>query len=278
MYVLILSHNKFLLNLIVRAQVSSRSVHSTTTISTVINEEVSKHTRLAQSWWDPKGPMKALHTMNSVRIPFIKNSLLNTGVLNEAMAKSTSPFSNLKILDIGCGGGLLSESLARLGAHVTGIDPSEVLVKVASAHAKANVAEPPNYIVSNIENFAKDNKHKFDVVVMSEVIEHIQNKRMFLNCSLETLKPRGSLIVTTPQKSFISYLGTILMGEYVLGLVPKGTHHYAQFITPKELTSELSGLNCHTCSVSGLHYNPLTNHWHMGSFPVFNYGLHAIKG
>lgn len=105
-YVLIVTHNKFLFNNLVQASFFSRfrSVHSQTPISTVIDEEVDKHTRLAQSWWDPKGPMKALHTMNAVRIPFIKTSLLNTGVLSETQANSRQPFSNLKILDIGCGG------------------------------------------------------------------------------------------------------------------------------------------------------------------------------
>lgn len=270
-YVLIFTHNKVLLNF-VRANL--RYSHSQ---STVLKEEVNKHTRLAQSWWDPNGPMKALHTMNSVRIPFIKTSLLNTGVINETHARSKLPFSNLKILDVGCGGGLLAESLARLGAHVTAIDPSEELIQIASIHAKANVDTPPKYLATNIEDFSKDNKDQFDAVVMSEVIEHIENKKLFLDCSVSTLKPRGSLIVTTPQKSFISFLGTIVMGEYILGLVPKGTHSYSQFITPTDLSAELTGLNCTTSSVVGLHYNPLSNHWHIGSFPVFNYALHAIK-
>uniref|UniRef100_A0A8D8ZKX8 Ubiquinone biosynthesis O-methyltransferase, mitochondrial n=1 Tax=Cacopsylla melanoneura TaxID=428564 RepID=A0A8D8ZKX8_9HEMI len=272
-YFCIFSHGKLLSNL-VRSHVVARSIQSSP--STVINEEVEKHTRLAQSWWDPKGPMKALHTMNSVRIPFIKNSLCNTGVLNEVQAKSSQPFSNLKILDVGCGGGLLAESLARLGADVTAIDPSEDLIKIASTHAQAHVDKPPHYIVTNIEDFSLNNKNKFDVVVMSEVIEHIQNKKTFLSLSLDTLKPRGSLIVTTPQKTWFSYLGTIVMGEYVLGLVPKGTHSYDQFIRPEALTSELAALNCTTTSIAGFHYNPLSNHWSIGSQPVFNYSAYFV--
>lgn len=273
---LICTHQKLLFHL-VKAQNRTGGINHKLNYSTVLQDEVSKHTKLAKEWWDPKGPMKALLTLNSVRIPFMKSSLINiAGVHNQTINKE-NPLEKLKILDVGCGGGLLSESLARLGATVTGIDPSEELINVARHHAAQNLDKPPEYIVTNIENYHKENCNKFDVVVISEVLEHVENKPLFLKLALNTLKPAGSLFITTPQKSLLSFFGTIVAAEYILNLVPRGTHNYSQFITPQDLVRTLLPLRALTFDIVGLNYNPFTNRWSLGRTPIFNYALHAVK-
>ncbi|XP_046670864.1 ubiquinone biosynthesis O-methyltransferase-like isoform X2 [Homalodisca vitripennis] len=203
--------------------------------------EVKHHETMAKEWWDPQGSMKALHAMNDLRIPFIKNGLVNSHRLKALEVKNKVKFlEGIKILDIGCGGGILTEALARLGGSVTGIDPSEQLIAVARAHTLSQPnATPPSYTATTVEEYAPSVMAQYDVAVASEVIEHVPDKDSFLAATVATLKLGGSVFLTTPNRTLFSWLGGIVMAENVLNIVPKGTHNYSKFIKPAELSALL---------------------------------------
>jgi len=198
-------------------------------LTTVDKIEVEKFSKMAQDWWNPNGKFKPLHVFNPTRISFIKDKLLSHFKLS---SNNETPLKKLKILDIGCGGGLLCEPLSRLGAAITGIDPSSDNIEVAKLHSKEmnlNI----EYICCSPENLSF--KDKFDVILNMEVIEHVSDVNIFIqNCS-KLIKKNGIMFVATINKNLKSYLFAILGAEYILKWLPIGTHDWNKFLTPEFL-------------------------------------------
>ena len=225
-------------------------------------EEIEKFDELAKSWWDPKGDFKSLHQINPLRINFIKERTTLAGK---------------KVLDIGCGGGLLAEVLSDLGAIVTAIDASEKTINVAKAHAK-KVGSNVNYIKASLEEFSKiEPKAKFDVITCLEMLEHVPDPLQILKKCSDLLNQDGDLFLSTINRNPRSYLFAIIGAEYLLNLLPKGTHDYSKFIKPSELSKWLNKSNLNTIEVVGLSYNPITDNYWLGKDIAVNYLLHASK-
>ncbi|XP_046741948.1 ubiquinone biosynthesis O-methyltransferase, mitochondrial [Diprion similis] len=244
--------------------------------TTVDATDVERHSKISHNWWDTTGEMKALHSLNTLRIQFIRDGLANTGITSMIPCL---PLNNIKILDVGCGGGILSEPLARIGADVTGIDASSELIKTATEHAKLdiNLSERLHYISTSIEEHSQSNHEKYDAVVTSEVLEHVADKELFLKCCTAAVRPGGSFFLTTINKSMASLLSAIIAAEYVLKLVPRGTHDWNKFVSPNEVRRILESAGCQTKLIHGMCYNPLTNEWSWMSSTAINYVLHAVK-
>ncbi|XP_018334321.1 ubiquinone biosynthesis O-methyltransferase, mitochondrial isoform X2 [Agrilus planipennis] len=240
------------------------------------DEEVyfKKH---STEWWNKMGDMKPLHSMNKVRVPFIRNGLINTGLVQKDNFNNATPLKDLFILDVGCGGGILSEAMARLGANVTGIDDTKDLIEIATSHA-ALKSDLNNlqYIKGTIADHAQQSSNKYDAVVLSEVIEHIKEKDKFLEACVNCIKPGGSIFITTISKTNISWAGAIVFAEQ-FKLIPSGTHQWDKFILTHHLQRLLEDYNCRTCLIHGLAYNPLMNSWHWTKNTMINYALHAVK-
>ena len=225
-------------------------------------EEVEKFDDLAKSWWDPQGDFKSLHQINPLRINFIKERTTLAGK---------------QVLDIGCGGGLLAEVLSDLGAIVTAIDASKKTINVAKAHAK-KVGSNVNYIKASLEEFSKiEPKAKFDVITCLEMLEHVPDPLQILKKCSDLLNQDGDLFLSTINRNPRSYLFAIIGAEYLLNLLPKGTHDYSKFIKPSELSKWLNKSNLNTIEVVGLSYNPITDNYWLGKDIAVNYLLHASK-
>ena len=207
-------------------------------MSTTINkEEIQKFSRLADEWWDLNGKFKPLHMFNPIRIEYILEKIK----IHHKLKKSDeSNFLNgINILDIGCGGGLISEPMARLGAHVTGIDASEKNIKVAKLHSKKNNLEI-NYLNTSPENLNKF--EKFDVILNLEIVEHVEDVNLYIKSCYKLLKKNGLMFTATINRSFMSYLKAIIGAEYILRWLPIGTHDWNKFLKPEELEN-FSSLN-----------------------------------
>jgi len=224
-------------------------------LTTVDKIEVEKFSKMAQDCWDPNGKFKPLHVFNPTRISFIKDKLISHFELNP---NSERPLEKLKILDIGCGGGLLCEPLSRLGAAITGIDASNDNIEVAKLHSKEmnlNI----EYIFSPPENLSL--KGEFDVILNMEVIEHVSDVNMFIqNCS-KLIKENGIMFVATINKNLKSYLFAILGAEYILKWLPIGTHDWNKFLTPEHLEIIARKHNFSSDEVIGIKYNLLSKKW-----------------
>ena len=217
-----------------------------TTIDPVEREKFSK---MAEEWWDPSGKFKALHKFNPKRIEFIRNKIIDHFSVEP---NAENPFSNLDILDIGCGGGLLSEPMSRLGGNVSGIDIVEKNINVAKTHSEEQNLEI-NYKMTTAEELAVGKK-KFDVILNMEVIEHVSDLNLFIESCEKLLKKNGLLFFATLNRNLLSFGLAIVGAEYILGWLPKGTHNWKKFITPEELKIifRSSGLNI-TDTVSYTH-------------------------
>ena len=196
--------------------------------STINKREIDKFSKMADEWWNPEGKFKPLHKFNPIRIQYIKENLIR----HFKIKKKKIPLKNLKILDIGCGGGLLSEPISRLGAKVTGIDASKKNIKIANAHLKKSKLKI-NYICSSPENLKT--KEKFDAILNMEIIEHVEDVELFIKKSSELLKKGGLMFVATLNKTLKSYIFAIVGAEYILRWLPIGTHEWEKFIEPYKL-------------------------------------------
>lgn len=244
------------------------------------NFEVEHHSKLAAEWWDPVGRLKGLHAMNSIRVPFVRDGIIAAGSVEPALQKTTKVLKDKKILEVGCGGGILTESLARLHAQITAIDLSEELIKVAKQHlsdCSPELSSRIDYRMEPLNIHVMDNLGKYDAVVISEVLEHIDDKPQFLTSCVDCLKPGGSIFITTLNQTPIMWLTGIILAEYVLNLVPKDTHHWDKLITPKELIKVLNALNCDTIMLKGCIYEFWSNKWQWIPVDDFSYALHAVK-
>ena len=234
--------------------------------NTINKKEIEKFSKIAEEWWDPKGKFKTLHRFNPTRITFIREKIINH--FNIA-TDERKPFKNIKLIDIGCGGGLLSEPMAKLGANVTGLDIVEKNIKTASAHA-INQGLKINYVHSTIENFCEKDE-KFDVILNMEVIEHVSDVSLFINSCNKILSPNGIMIFASLNRTLISYGLAIIGVEYILGWLPKGTHDWSKFITPDELKILFSSNGLKVDEIIGMKYNPFLDNWKRSKDLSVNY-------
>ncbi|XP_071302502.1 ubiquinone biosynthesis O-methyltransferase, mitochondrial isoform X2 [Agelaius tricolor] len=246
-----------------------------TSHSSVDSKEIKKFQLLAHKWWDEEGEYAALHSMNDIRVPFIRDTLLSMS----SNYNLGNPLSGIKILDVGCGGGLLSEPLGRLGASVTGIDPVEDNIRTADRHKSFDpvLAERIQYKSSSLEEIVEESMETFDVIVASEVVEHVADLEMFIKCCSQVLKPEGSLFITTINKTQLSYVLGIVVAEKIMGIVPEGTHEWEKFVPPEELERLLESNGFSVRSMKGMLYNPLSGSWSWVQSRSLNYALHAVR-
>ena len=241
-------------------------------MSTTINkEEIQKFSKLAEEWWDVNGKFKPLHMFNPIRIQYITENIKKH--FNNSK-NETNYLKNLNILDIGCGGGLISEPMARLGANVTGIDASEKNINIAQIHARKSGLKI-NYIHASPEKL--NEVEKFDVILNLEVVEHVDNVNLYINSCYKLLKKGGLMFTATLNRSFTSYIKAIIGAEYVLRWLPKGTHDWNKFIKPEELEDLLSKEKFSTIDVKGLSFNPFIFKWKSSSDLSVNYIICSLK-
>ena len=239
-------------------------------INTINKEEIEKFSKIAEEWWNPVGKFKPLHKFNPIRISYIKNNIINTFKLKN----KKKPLNKIKILDIGCGGGLLSEPMRRLGAEVVGIDASQKNINVAKIHAKKNNLDI-KYYCNSPENF--EIKTKFDVILNMEIIEHVEDVNHFLKSSSNLLKKNGIMFIATLNKTLKSYLFAIVGAEYVLRWLPIGTHSWEKFIRPDYLIDISKKHNLKLDSLDGMKFNLIKDEWHLSSDKSVNYIGKFIK-
>ena len=230
---------------------------------TVNKKEIDKFSKLAKEWWDPNGKFKPLHKFNPVRLDYIKKSIL------KKLKKGDGTYlKNVKILDIGCGGGLLCEPLTRLGAQVVGIDASNKNIKIAKIHAKKSGLKI-NYYCTTPENF--NYKEKFDVVLNMEIVEHVEDVNLFLKESSKFLKKNGIMFIATLNKTLKSYFFAILGAEYVLRWLPIGTHDWNMFVKPGELVEMCKKNSLMLEEILGVKYNIISRDWELSTDDNVNY-------
>lgn len=235
--------------------------------------EVEKFSKMAAEWWNPKGKFGVLHKFNPVRLAYIKEQVCARLGLDPT---EREPFKGLRFLDIGCGGGLLCEPMARLGAIVVGVDPSEKNIKTASVHA-AEVELAIDYRIGTAEDLASAGE-KFDVILNMEVIEHVANPQNFTATCVSLMKPNGLMFVATLNRTLKSFGLAIIGAEYILGWLPKGTHDWEKFIKPAELKDWLSASGAVTKAETGVTYHPIASEWRKAKDMDVNYMLVAQRG
>ena len=241
-------------------------------MSTTINkEEIQKFSRLAEEWWDLNGKFKPLHMFNPIRIEYITHNIIKYFKIKKDKANY---LEGLRILDIGCGGGLISEPMSRLGAKVTGIDASEKNINVAKLHSKKNGLKI-DYLNTSPENL--NEFEKFDIILNLEIVEHVDNVNLYIRSCYKLLKKNGLMFTATLNRSFISYIKAIIGAEYILRWLPIGTHDWNKFIKPEELEKFLSQEKFSTWDIKGLKFNPFLNKWKKSSDLSVNYIISSLK-
>lgn len=225
--------------------------------------EIAKFDAMAATWWDPNGPCKPLHEINPIRLAYIL---------------SKCSIEEKKVLDIGCGGGILTESLASLGAKVIGLDQSFEVIKVAKMHWQGGKhVPPPTYVQASAEEFASQHPKEFDVITCMELLEHVPDPNSLLHSIATLLSDDGKVILSTLNRTPKSYLYAILGAEYVLKMLPKGTHDYRHFIRPSELEAGLRQCGLKLIDLKGMSYNPFTKNYNLSKDISVNYLAVATK-
>ena len=233
-------------------------------MNSINKKEIEKFSNMAAEWWDPEGKFKPLHKFNPIRIKYIKEN-----IVKEFQLKNKKyPLSGINVLDIGCGGGLLSEPMCRLGANVTAIDASNKNIAIANLHAKKDNLKI-NYICSSPEKL-KTTK-KFDVILNMEIVEHVEDVDFFLKSCANLLKKNGLMFVATINKTLKSYIFAIVGAEYVLRWLPIGTHEWEKFVKPEELKSILIKNNLNLKKIDGMNFNILKDEWNVSKDLSVNY-------
>ncbi len=232
--------------------------------NTINKQEIEKFSKIASHWWNPNGKFKPLHKFNPIRIEYIKNSIAE----HFKIKTSANPLKTINILDIGCGGGLLSEPMCRLGAKVVGIDASKKNIEIAKFHAKKNNLKI-NYICSSPE-VLKINK-KFDVILNMEIVEHVEDVNFFIKKSSELLKKNGLMFVATLNKTLKSYMFAIIGAEYILRWLPIGTHDWEKFVKPEDLIKISEENHLEIKNLDGFKYDILNNKWKISVDKSVNY-------
>ena len=239
-------------------------------MSSVNKKEIEKFSKMAAEWWSPSGKFKPLHKFNPIRIRYIKENIIS----NFKLKVKKKPLDKINILDIGCGGGLLSEPMTRLGANVTGIDASNKNINIAKLHAKKNKLKI-NYLCSSPEKLKI--KKKFDVILNMEIIEHVEDINFFINSCSKLLKKNGLMFVATLNKTLKSYVFAIIGAEYVLRWLPIGTHDWEKFVRPEDLKKILGKNNLKLEKLDGMNFNIIKDEWSVSSDTSINYIAKFIK-
>jgi 2-polyprenyl-6-hydroxyphenyl methylase/3-demethylubiquinone-9 3-methyltransferase len=239
-------------------------------MNSVNKKEIEKFSKMAAEWWDPSGKFKPLHKFNPIRIRYIKENIINSFKLKS----KKKPLDKINILDIGCGGGLLSEPMTRLGANVTGIDASSKNINIAKLHAKKNKLKI-NYLCSSPEKLKI--QKKFDVILNMEIVEHVEDINFFINSCSKLLKKNGLMFVATLNKTLKSYLFAIIGAEYVLRWLPIGTHDWEKFVKPEDLKKILNKNNLKLEKLDGMNFNIINDEWSVSSDTSINYIIKSIK-
>lgn len=245
-------------------------------MSTVDPQEINAFTALASQWWDEQGPFKPLHRINPLRLAFLRDEIIaHFKHSNDTTKTNTLPLEGLTILDVGCGGGLLCEPLARLGAKVTGIDAGQENIDIALEHAK-NSGLTIDYRCTTSEDLAATGA-QFDCVMALEIVEHVADVPLFVKSCSDLVRPKGQLFMSTLNRTLKSYAIGIIAAEYILRWVPKGTHQWDKFLEPAELNDYLEKNGITIQSLKGLTLDPFTNSWRLSDDLDVNYLLSAIK-
>lgn len=231
-------------------------------VSNVDQQEIARFADLASRWWDPHGEMRPLHALNPARLGYVQNHI---------------DLDGRDVVDIGCGGGLLTEALSGAGAKAIGIDAGDKVVAIAKLHALES-GSSARYEVATAEAFAEQHAEQFDLVTCMEMLEHVPDPGSVIAACERLLKPGGWLFLSTINRSPAAFAGAIVAAEYVLKLLPRGTHEYAKFLKPSELAEWLRTSDLRLVDVSGLHYNPISDQASVGGAPTVNYLLAARKG
>ncbi len=239
-------------------------------MTSVNKKEIDKFSKMANEWWDPEGKFKPLHKFNPIRIKYIKENIIN----NFKLKNKFRPLSGINILDIGCGGGLLSEPMSRMGANVTGIDASDKNIKIAKLHSKKNKLKI-NYVCSSPEKL-KITK-KFDVILNMEIVEHVEDIDFFLKSCSKLLKKDGLMFVATINKTLKSYIFAIVGAEYVLRWLPIGTHEWEKFVKPEDLKKILMKYDLSLNKLEGMNFNIIKDEWSISRDLSVNYIGKFIK-
>ena len=239
-------------------------------MTTINKKEIEKFSKMADEWWDPNGKFKPLHKFNPIRIQYIKENIIK----NFNLPKNNEPLSGINILDIGCGGGLLSEPMSRLGANVTGIDASEKNIQIAKLHSKKNKLKI-NYICSSPEKIIV--KKKFDVILNMEIVEHVEDVELFLKSSSNLLKKNGLMFIATINKTLKSYIFAIVGAEYILRWLPIGTHEWEKFVKPEDLKKILYKNNLSLSKLNGMNFDIIKDQWKISNDLSVNYIAKFLK-
>ena len=239
-------------------------------MTSVNKKEIDKFSKMANEWWDPEGKFKPLHKFNPTRIKYLKENIIN----NFKLKNNLRPLSGINILDIGCGGGLLSEPMSRMGANVTGIDASDKNIKIAKLHSKENKLKI-NYFCSSPEKLKI--KKKFDVILNMEIVEHVEDIDFFLKSCSKLLKKNGVMFVATINKTLKSYVFAIVGAEYILGWLPIGTHEWEKFVKPEDLKKILIKYDLCLNKLDGMNFNIIKDEWNISKDLSVNYIGKFIK-
>ncbi len=233
-------------------------------MSTINKKEIEKFSKIADEWWDTEGKFKPLHKFNPLRINYIKKKVIS----HFKIQSKSLPLKNIEILDIGCGGGLLSEPMCRMGAKVTAIDASQKNINVASFHSKKNKLKI-NYLCSSPEKI--NIKKKFDVILNMEIVEHVEDLNLFIKKSSLLLKKNGLMFVATLNKTLKSYIFAIVGAEYILKWLPIGTHEWTKFVKPEELIGLGEKNNLKLIEIDGVKFDIVKNQWVLSEDKLVNY-------
>ena len=239
-------------------------------MNSINKKEIEKFSKIAEEWWDPNGKFKPLHNFNPIRIRYIKENIIK----DFKIRSSDKPLKNIKLLDIGCGGGLLSEPMCRLGANVVSIDASKRNIEVAKFHAKKNNLKI-DYKVASPEMLK--NKTRFDVILNMEIVEHVNDIDFFIKESSKLLKKNGIMFIATLNKTLKSYVFAIVGAEYILKWLPIGTHDWEKFVKPSELIRISKKNNLSLKKLDGMNFNILDNSWKVTGDTSVNYITKFIK-
>ncbi|WP_193174747.1 bifunctional 2-polyprenyl-6-hydroxyphenol methylase/3-demethylubiquinol 3-O-methyltransferase UbiG [Oricola nitratireducens] len=240
--------------------------------TTIDAGEVDRFSRMAADWWNPTGKFKPLHRFNPVRLRYIRDTVIEHFGLDAATPK---PFAGLRFLDIGCGGGLLSEPMARLGAQVVGADASETNIEIAKLHA-AQSGLDIDYRATTSEALEAEGEN-FDVVLNMEVVEHVADVDLYMKSCAAMVRPGGLMFVATINRTLKAYGMAIIGAEHILRWLPKGTHQYEKLVTPRELEAALAGTGVDIVRRSGVSFNPLADEWRLSRDMDVNYMVVATR-
>ena len=238
--------------------------------NTLDKKEIDKFSKMAEEWWNPTGKFKPLHKFNPIRIKYIKDNIIQ----HFNIKSKVNPFKNISILDIGCGGGLISVPMKKLGANVVGIDASLKNINIAKTYSKKKNLKI-KYICSSPEKLKI--KKKFDVLLMLEIVEHVDDVDLFIKKSSKFLKKNGLMFIATLNKTLKSYIFAIIGAEYILKWLPIGTHDWEKFVEPEELINISKKYNLNLKNLTGLKFNPIYDHWSLVNDKSVNYIVNFKK-